>query len=126
VQPILDPHRDFWRCFFRNCWRIQDLIRLPREIAEPVIQRWEEISTTLKSLADGPDLLLTGLNFEAPAANVAEYCDIPLATLDMFPMRANGQFLPFLPAPLCRSAMTVSPSASLSVACRALVAASPR
>jgi hypothetical protein len=28
-------------------------------------------------------------------------------------MRANGQFLP---APLCRSAMTVSPSASLSVA----------
>ena len=76
-----------------------------------------------ESLADGADLLLTGLNFEAPAANVAEYCDIPLATLDMFPMRANGQFLP---APLCRSAMTVSPSASLSVACRALVAASPR
>jgi UDP:flavonoid glycosyltransferase YjiC (YdhE family) len=107
VQPILDAHRDFWRCLFRNFWRIHDLIRLRREIAEPVIQRWEEISTTLKSLADGADLLLTGLNFEDAAANVAEYYDIPLATLHIFPLRANGQFLPFLPAPLGRSAMTV-------------------
>ena len=54
----------------------------------------------------GADLLLTGLNFEQPAANVAEYYDIPLATLHYFPMRANGQILPFLPAPLGRSAMT--------------------
>ena len=49
----------------------------------------------------GRSVTHSGLNFEAPAANVAEYCDIPLATLHMFPMRANGQFLPFLPAPLC-------------------------
>jgi UDP:flavonoid glycosyltransferase YjiC (YdhE family) len=107
VQPILDAHRDFWTRLFRNFWRIQDLIRLRREVAEPIIQRWEEISTTLTSLADGADLLVTGLNFEQAATNVAEYYDIPLATLHTFPLRANGQLLPFLPAPLGRSAMTV-------------------
>ena len=46
--------------------------------------------------------------FEEAAANVAEYYDIPLATLHFFPMRANGQVLPFLPAPLGRAAMTAS------------------
>ena len=107
MQAILDAHRNFWTRFFRNFWRIQDLIRLRREVAEPVIQCWEEISTTLTSLADGADLLFTGLNFEEPAANVAEYYDIPLATLHYFPLRANGQLVPFLPAPLGRSAMTV-------------------
>ena len=65
------------------------------------------MSTTLTSLADGADLLFTGLSFEQAAANVAEYYDIPLATLHFFPARANGQLLPFLPAPLIRSAMTV-------------------
>ena len=107
LQAILDAHRNFWTFFFRNFWRIQDLIRLRREVVEPFIQCWEEISTTLTSLADGADLLVTGLNFENAAANVAEYYDIPLATLHYFPMRANGQLLPFLPAPLGRSAMTV-------------------
>ncbi len=106
-QAILDAHRNFWTCFFRNLWKIQDLIRLRREVGEPVIQCWGEMSTTLTSLADGADLLVTGLNFEQAAANVAEYYDIPLATLHYFPMRANGQLVPILPAPLGRSAMTV-------------------
>jgi UDP:flavonoid glycosyltransferase YjiC (YdhE family) len=70
-------------------------------------QCWEEIGTTLRSLADGADLLFTGMSFEEVAANVAEYYDIPLATLHYFPLRINGQLLPFLPAPLSRSAMTV-------------------
>ena len=61
----------------------------------------------LTSLADGADLLIAGLGFEQFAANVAEYYDIPLATLHFLPMRANGQVLPFLPAPLGRSAMKV-------------------
>ena len=43
----------------------------------------------------GADLLLTGLIFEQPAANVAEYHDIPLATLHFFPARAHGRLLPF-------------------------------
>jgi UDP:flavonoid glycosyltransferase YjiC (YdhE family) len=107
VQPILDAHRDFWTRLFRNFWRIQDLIRLRREVAAPVIQCWGEICTTLTSLADGADLLVTSVNFEQPAANVAEYYNIPLATLHYFPLRANGQLMPFLPAPLGRFAMTV-------------------
>ena len=44
-------------------------------------QCWGEMSATLTSLADGADLLFTGLIFEQVAANVAEYYDIPLATL---------------------------------------------
>jgi len=107
VQPILDAHRDFWACFFGSPWRISDLIRLRREVAEPVIKRWDEICATLTSVADGADLLLTGINFEQPAANVAEHYGIPLSTLHTFPSRANGQFPRFLPARMSRSAMTV-------------------
>jgi UDP:flavonoid glycosyltransferase YjiC (YdhE family) len=107
TQTWLEAFRNFWAGFFRNFWRIQDLIRLWRELWEPLTQCGEEISTTLTSLADGADLLFTGLAFERLAANVAEYYDIPLATLHYVPVRANGQVLPFLPAPLGRSAVMV-------------------
>ena len=103
-----DLHRDFLTHLFRNFWKIQDLIRLGREDWQLLTQSWEEISTTLMSLADGADLLLTIVIGQEPAANVAEYYDIPLAMLHTSPMRANGQLLPFLPAPLARSAMTVN------------------
>jgi UDP:flavonoid glycosyltransferase YjiC (YdhE family) len=107
MQTPLEVARDFWTRFFRNFWRIQDLIRSWREMFELATQCWGEMSTTLTSLADGADLLFTGMAFEEPAANVAEYYDIPLATLHYFPLRANGHLVPFLPAPLGRSAMTV-------------------
>ena len=107
-QAILDAYRNYWRTFFSNFWRIQDLIRFYREVWEPVIQCWEEMSTTLRSLVDGADLLFTGGSFPEAAANVAEYYDIPLATLHWFPMLANGQLVPILPSPLIRSAMTVN------------------
>ena len=61
----------------------------------------------LTSLADGADLLLTGVSYEELAANVAEYRDIPLATLLWFPIRVNGHLVPILPSPLIRSAMRV-------------------
>jgi UDP:flavonoid glycosyltransferase YjiC (YdhE family) len=107
TQTEFEAYIKFWTCFPRNLWRIWDPIRLWREAGETITQCWRETSTTLTSLADGADLLFTGVNFEQPAANVAEYYDIPLATLHYTPMRANGQLLPFLPAPLIRSAMTV-------------------
>ncbi len=107
TQAILDAHRNFWTCLFRNPWRIQDLIKSRREVGEPIIRCWGEMSTTLTSLADGADLIFTAVNFEDAAANVAEYYDIPLAALHYFPLRANGQVLPFLPAPLTRAAVTV-------------------
>lgn len=103
-------HRDFWIRFFGNFWKIRELNKLwreMREIGESVIEFWEEITTTLTSLADGSDLLITFLNFEPPAANVAEYYGIPLATLHVSPVRANGRMLPFLSPWLGRCALTV-------------------
>jgi UDP:flavonoid glycosyltransferase YjiC (YdhE family) len=105
VQSFLDAHRDYWTCFFGSPWRIWELIRSRREIAGPLLQGWQEMSTTLTSLAGGADLLFTGINFEDAAANVAESYDIPLATLHYFPLRPNSQVLAFLPAPLARSAV---------------------
>ncbi|MBS4729557.1 glycosyltransferase [Mycobacterium sp. SM1] len=101
----LDAYRNFWTCAFGSFWKIHDLRRLWGELWELVTQCWHEISTTLTSLADGADLLFTGLAFERPAANVAEYYNIPFATLHYVPVRPNGRLLPFLPAPLGRSAM---------------------
>jgi UDP:flavonoid glycosyltransferase YjiC (YdhE family) len=103
-----DLHRDFLTQLFRNFWKIQDLISLGREDWKLFTQGWEEVSTTLTSLAEEADLLLTGLICEEAAANVAEYYELPLATLHTSPVRVNGQLLPLLPAPLARTAMTVN------------------
>ena len=107
-QPALDTDfvRNLWKDFPRNLWRIRDLIRFRRETQELGTRCWVEMSTTLTSLADEADLLLTGLSFEGLAANVAEHYDIPLATLHWLPIRVNGQLVPIVPSPLIRSAMT--------------------
>ena len=107
LKAILDPHRDFWAGLFANPWKIQELSRLAGEYSAPLSQCRAEVSATLTSLADGADLLLTGMNYEDDAMNVAEHFDIPFATLHIFPLRANGQLLPFLPATLSRSAIRV-------------------
>jgi UDP:flavonoid glycosyltransferase YjiC (YdhE family) len=105
AQSILDSHREFWTCFFSHPWRIRELIRARLKIGGPLLQGWQEMGTTLRSLADGADLIFTGINFEDAAANVAEYYGIPLATLHYFPLRPNRQTLRFLPARLRRSAV---------------------
>jgi UDP:flavonoid glycosyltransferase YjiC (YdhE family) len=107
TQATLDAHRDFWRDLFGNFWRTRDLITVWRESWEPNFQSWGEMSTTLTSLAEGADLIFTGMVLDSVAANVAEYYGIPLATLDHLPLRTNGQLVPFLPAPLGRSTMSV-------------------
>jgi UDP:flavonoid glycosyltransferase YjiC (YdhE family) len=99
----LEVHRDLWRRIFRQFWNIPELFKLVREVKQPIAQCWQEISTTLKEVAKDADLLFTGLSFEQPAANVAEYYGIPLATLHYHPARANGQLMPFLPPALGRS-----------------------
>ncbi|KUH75758.1 hypothetical protein AU184_15305 [Mycolicibacterium novocastrense] len=88
--------RNFWTNFLRNP------VRSVQQIWAPLIRDWEDTSATLKSLAKGVDVLSTGINFEQAAANVAEHYDIPLVALHHFPMRANGQLIPFLPSPLVR------------------------
>jgi UDP:flavonoid glycosyltransferase YjiC (YdhE family) len=107
THAIMEVTRKYWTCFFGSPWRFRELGRLRREVDEGIAQCWEGMSTTLTSVADGADLLFIGVNFEVAAANVAEYYDIPLATLHWFPVRARSQILPFLPAPLGRSAVSV-------------------
>ncbi|BCO35985.1 glycosyltransferase [Mycobacterium heckeshornense] len=84
----------------------EDLIRfsnIPNPISmlctfvEYATQLWLEMSTTLVSLAQGADLLLTGMgDKQGLAANVAEYYRIPLATLHCYPI---AEF-PSMPATL--------------------------
>jgi UDP:flavonoid glycosyltransferase YjiC (YdhE family) len=102
----LDAYREFWTTVFKNVWRIQELRRLWPELWQPLSQCWQEINSTLTSLAEGADLLFTGLSFEQPAANVAESFDLPLATLHYLPVRANSHVLPFPPGLLGRAAMS--------------------
>lgn len=93
--------RTFWATLFRHPSKSL------RQLWDPIIRHWGETSDTLKALAQDADLLSTGLNYEQPAANIAEYYDIPLVTLHHFPMRPNGQLVPALPSPVVRSAGTV-------------------
>src|SRR6202012_89129 len=100
LLPYVLAQSKFLNCLSSSPWRIRELIRLRSEISELYVRAREEMTKSLNALADGADLLITMHNFEGVAANVAEYQDIPLATLHLFSLRPNGQFLPFLPARL--------------------------
>jgi UDP:flavonoid glycosyltransferase YjiC (YdhE family) len=60
------------------------------EIFRHVIELWPELGTSLTSLADGADLLLTDASEQGLAANVAEYYDIALAALHIFPLEPGA------------------------------------
>ncbi|KUH80891.1 MULTISPECIES: glycosyltransferase [unclassified Mycobacterium] len=107
VQPIAHAHRAYWTCLFCSFWKIRELNRLRGEVWDPIAECWQEMSATLVALANGADLLFTGLNIEDIAANVAEYYNIPLATQHWFPVRPSAQLLHSLPAPLSRSAVAL-------------------
>jgi UDP:flavonoid glycosyltransferase YjiC (YdhE family) len=106
-QPMMDAQRDYWTSLFQLSRKAKDLERLGREIGEIVARCWTaEAFSTLTMLAEGADLIIAGYGFEQFSANVAEYYDIPLVTVDFFPTRANGRVLPYLPAALGRAVMT--------------------
>ena len=86
-------------------WKIQNPIGVLRKGEEYLSQGWAEMSTTLTSLAEGADLVLSGQTYQGLAANVAEYYDIPFAALHYMPQQVNGHVVPFLPPPLIRSAI---------------------
>lgn len=102
----VDAQRRFYSTLLHGFWRVPELVSRWRECDQYIEECWRRASDTLVALADGADLLFTGLVFEPAAANVAEYYDIPLATLHYYPMRANGHLHPILPAPLTRAVMT--------------------
>lgn len=101
----LGVYRDFWTCFFHGFWKVGELRRLWREMWDLSDRAWVHMNTTLTSLAEGADLLFAGQSYQEPAANVAEYHDIPFATLHNTPVRVNGRLLSRLPPPLARLAM---------------------
>lgn len=106
VQDWLESTRNFWAYFFRNFWKVRDVLAFLREAREPGTRCWGQMSTLLTALADGADLLVTGMSYQELAVNVAEYRRVPLATVLWFPIRVNGHVVPTLPAPVLRSAMT--------------------
>ncbi|MGX9787672.1 glycosyltransferase [Mycobacterium sp. MMS18-G62] len=94
---------------FRKYWKIQNPVTALRELREYITQGWAEMNTTLRSMADDADLILTGTTYQEVAANVAEYYGIPLAALHYFPARPNSQVLPVpLPSGLIRSAWSIA------------------
>lgn len=104
----VDAYRGFWDCYHGEFWRIRKLQRLWREMRNAVAQCWEIGCPTLKSLADGADLVITTIPLEQIAANVAEFYDTPLVTLHYAPARINGGQHPVLPSSIYRAAMTAS------------------
>jgi UDP:flavonoid glycosyltransferase YjiC (YdhE family) len=106
VTPQLDTYRDLWTSGTRGFWRVQDKVKLCRESLELTTRQWADVSKTLMSFAAGADVLSTSVGYEQPAANVAEYYDVPLVALHTFPWRPNGQLFPPVPPRLARSVMT--------------------
>ncbi len=92
--------------FVQDFLNIRTPIRLLSAHQKFFAQGWAEMGTTLKSMADGADLLLTGMIQQGLAANVAEFYDIPVVSLHWMPVRANGQLLPMLPSRVTRSALS--------------------
>jgi UDP:flavonoid glycosyltransferase YjiC (YdhE family) len=103
-----DSHEQMDDDFARNVWKMQNPISLVRGFKQYNAPGEAEVSAPLTSLTDGADLLLTGMNYEGFAANVAGHYDIPLASLHTFPSRASGHLLPILPSPLIRSTMRMA------------------
>ena len=104
----MDSQKQLETDAFRDFWKIQNPIAALREGSNYITQGWAEMSTTLTSLAEDADLILTGTTYQEVAANVAEYQRIPLAALHYFPHRANSRVLPIpLPLPLIRAGWAV-------------------
>ncbi|MBB3753018.1 UDP:flavonoid glycosyltransferase YjiC (YdhE family) [Mycolicibacterium sp. BK634] len=110
TQSWLENTRDFWGYFFRNFWRVRDVKKYLEDSRSPGMRAWGPMTRALASVAGGADLLVTGVSYEELVFDVAEYCDVPLATVLWYPMRVNGKLLPFLPEPVVRMGMKAGES----------------
>ncbi|BBZ39208.1 putative glycosyltransferase/ rhamnosyltransferase [Mycobacterium conspicuum] len=88
--------------------KIPKLINSIRHSRTLLAETWRQTSATLTPLVDGADLLITHQYLEESAINIAEYYDIPLATLHISPRRANGQNVPALLSPMIRPAAALT------------------
>ena len=76
---------------FRILLNIPRLIRLSLKPRSFLSRLGRQTSAALKPLVEGADLLVTHQHLEESALNIAEYYDIPLATVHVTPRRANRQ-----------------------------------
>ena len=103
----VDSQKQLDAAVFRNYWKVRNPVTALRELREYMTEGWEQMSSTLATLADDADLILTGTTYQEVAANVAEYHRVPLAALHYFPFRSNSYGIPLpLPALLTTSLMT--------------------
>jgi vancomycin aglycone glucosyltransferase len=82
------PYGRHWEALLRDedfIRMMQNPVKAMSQAADYVVQTWEDKSATLKSVANGADLLLAGIAEQRLAANIAEYYGIPLAGLHFFP-----------------------------------------
>jgi vancomycin aglycone glucosyltransferase len=82
------PYGPDWQAQMRDdgfVRMIQNPLSAIHEAAEYVARVSAEKSAALTSLTNEADLILAGMNEQGRAANVAEYCGIPLAVLHSFP-----------------------------------------
>ncbi|BBY80651.1 glycosyltransferase [Mycolicibacterium pulveris] len=108
LAAVIEPHHHYWNLFFSKPWQLRELNRLLNDFASPLSQCRDQVRETLLTLSTGADLLLSGMNYEEVASNVAECCGTALATLQHFPLRTNGSLVPFLPARLGRATMAAT------------------
>lgn len=99
----LDTASDFFVANMKNPYGA-----LP-DAVERVGRIWLDKGTALASLADGADLLVSGMSDQRLAANIAEYHNIPLVALHFFPSRIqpsgalNAKLLTMSEEPLRRA-----------------------
>jgi vancomycin aglycone glucosyltransferase len=99
----LDGASDFFAANMQNPYGA-----LPEAVARAA-QVWVDKGTALASLAQDADLLISGMNEQRLAANIAEYQNIPLVSLHFFPSRIqpsgalNDQLVKMSEVPLRRA-----------------------
>ena len=103
----LDIYRNFWTSVFHTFWRVHEIRNLWREMWDVSDRCWAHMNATLTAVGEDADVLLAGQSYQEPAANVAEFYDIPLVTLHHIPMRPNGRLMSAMPPIVGRTAMAV-------------------
>ncbi|GAB7141819.1 glycosyltransferase [Mycobacterium riyadhense] len=103
-----DSHAQLEEEIFRSFWRVRNPFGVLRPGAEFLTRGWADMGTTLVSLAQDADIIVSGQTYPGVPANVSEYLDIPMVALQYFPQRVHGHLFPLVPPPFSRAAMKMA------------------
>lgn len=94
---------------FREWFKLRNPVTVFHQGRDYITDGWQQMGETLREMADGVDLILTGTTYQEVAANVAEFYRIPLAALHYFPARASSRGLPVqVPFAIAKPAFAVA------------------